>query len=231
VVDTIRRRYPSYGEISRPTGWTLRQIQDQVVADDQTVLLEYSLGAEKSYVWAVTNTKVTSYELPAQAQITEAAQRVYQLLKDKPGTDDPNGLTNAAQYLGRMVLSPVAAELNKHRIIVVADGALNYIPFQILPSPSADNSPLVTSYEVVNAPSASILGQLQQEAARRETPVNALAAFGDPVFASNYAQQKETDGGKQVVLAQTNGNELWQHAVRDIEPSGDSFNPTALEPL
>ena len=41
----------------------LRQIQEQVIADDQTVLLEYSLGAEKSYVWAVTRTRVTSYEL------------------------------------------------------------------------------------------------------------------------------------------------------------------------
>jgi len=229
VNETIQTKYASYGQITRPNGWDLRQIQEQVIADNQTVLLEYSLGAEKSYVWAVTNTQMTSYELPAQAQITEAAQRVYQLLKDKPATGDTNELTNAVQLLGSMVLSPVAAELNKHRIIVVADGALNYIPFQILPS--ADNDPLVISHEVVNAPSASILGQLQQEAARRQTPVNVLAAFGDPVFASNYAQQKETDNGKQVLLAQTNENKQWQHAVRDIEPSGDSFNPSALEPL
>jgi CHAT domain-containing protein/TolA-binding protein len=231
VNETIRVQYPAYEQMNRPTAWDLRQIQERVIADDQTVLLEYSLGAEKSYVWAVTHTKVTSYELPGQTQITEAAQRVYQLLKDKPGTDKTNGLTNAVQYLGGMVLSPVAAELNKRRIIVVADGALNYIPFQILPSPSADNEPLVTSYEVVNAPSASILGQLQQEAARRQTPAKVLAAFGDPVFASNYAQRKETDDGNQDGPAQTNEDEQWRHAVRDIQPSGDSFDPAALEPL
>jgi CHAT domain-containing protein len=231
LADTVRARYPAYQQLNQPTAWDLRQIQDQVIADDQTVLLEYSLGADKSYVWAVTKTKVTSYELPANAQITQAAQRVYQLLKEKPDTNDTNELTDAVQNLGQMVLSPVAAELNKHRIIVVADGALNYIPFQILPSPSSDDNPLVNNHEVVNAPSASILGQLQQEAAHRQTPVNVLAAFGDPVFASNYAQQKDADEGKQLLLAQTNENEQWQHAVRDIEPSGDSFNPSALEPL
>jgi CHAT domain-containing protein/uncharacterized protein HemY len=231
VNETIKTRYPSYNAIVRPGAWTLRQIQEQVIADDETVLLEYSLGAQKSYVWAVTRTRVTSYELPAQTQITEAAQRVYQLLKDKPGTDQTDGLTNAVQNLAGMVLSPVASELNKQRIIVVADGALNYIPFQILPSPSANNEPLVNSYEVVNAPSASILGQLRQEAARRQTPANVLAAFGDPIFASNYAQRKETDDGKQVVSAQTNDDDQWRHAVRDIEPGGDSFNPSVLEPL
>lgn len=225
LTDTIRARYPAYQQLTQPTVWDLRQIQEQVIVDDQTVLLEYSLGAERSYVWAVTRTGVTSYELPAQTQVTEAAQRVYQLLKDKPGTDDANGLTNALELLGHMVLSPVAAELNKQRIIVVADGALNYIPFQILPSPSAINEPLVSSYEIVNAPSASILGQLQQEAAHRQTPAHVLAAFGDPIFASNYAQRKETDDSKQTLLAQR------PHAVRDIEPSGDSFNPSTLEPL
>jgi CHAT domain-containing protein len=231
LAETIRARYPSYQQLNQPTAWDLKQIQEQVIVDDQTVLLEYSLGAEKSYVWAVTNTKVTSYELPAQAQITEAAQRVYQLVKNRPGTDDTNALMNAAQYLGSLVLSPVASELNKARIIVAADGALNYIPFQILSASPADREPLVAGHEVVNEPSASILGQLRQEAARRQTPAKVLAAFGDPVFASNYAQRKQTDAGRQVASAQTNEDEQWRHAERDIETGGDSFNPATLQPL
>ncbi|HMG72143.1 MAG TPA: CHAT domain-containing protein [Pyrinomonadaceae bacterium] len=229
VNETIRIQYPAYEQMNQPTAWTLRQIQKQVIVDDQTVLLEYSLGVEKSYVWAVTNTKVTSYELPAQAQITEAAQRVYQLLKDRPGPNSTDALMNAAQYLGGLVLSPVASELNKARIIVAADGALNYIPFQILSA--SPGEPLVAGHEVVNEPSASILGQLRQEAASRQTPAKVLAAFGDPVFASNYAQRKETDAGRQVASAQTNEDEQWRHAERDIETGGDSFNPAGLQPL
>jgi tetratricopeptide (TPR) repeat protein len=75
LADTVRARYPAYQQLNQPTAWDLRQIQDQVIADDHTVLLEYSLGADKSYVWAVTKTKVTSYELPANAQGEARYQR------------------------------------------------------------------------------------------------------------------------------------------------------------
>ena len=77
-------------------------------------------------------------------------------------------------------------------MIVVADGALNYIPFQLLPNPSANNEPLVAKYEVINAPSASILGQLRQEKEHRRPHTKVFAAFGDPVFDSNYEQYKNS---------------------------------------
>src|SRR5205085_3927918 len=195
VNETIRALYPSYGQITRPAAWDLRRIQEQVVADDQTVLLEYSLGADNSYVWAVTRDRFASYELPAQARINEAAEKVYKLLATHPDEKTEGELTEATQELSRMVLSPVAAELNKRRVIVVADGALNYIPFQVLPSPSHDGEPLIADYEVVNDPSASILGELRQETARRQPPPKLLAAFGNPAFASNYAQLRDASGG------------------------------------
>jgi len=185
VTETIAARYPSYAQINRPTGWDLRQIQERVVADDQTVLLEYSLGSEKSYVWAVTRSDIHSYELPAQALINEAVQKLYQLLKAAGDGKRDNELKLATQELSQLILAPVAPELKKRRVIVVPDGALNYIPFQIMPVSSVGDEPLVATTEIVNAPSASILGQLRQETALRQTPTKVLAAFGDPVFASN----------------------------------------------
>jgi CHAT domain-containing protein len=230
VNETIRARYPSYEQLARPVAWDLRRIQEQVVADDQTVLLEYSLGAEKSYVWAVTRDRMASYELPAQAAIDGAAQKVYELLASRPGAAETGDeLTRAAEELSRMVLSPVAAHLNKQRIIVVADGALNYIPFQLLPSPSDGREQLVAGYEVVNAPSASILGQLRQETARRQAPAKILAAFGDPVFASNYAQRK--DAGEELDSAQALDREHLRYDLRGIEIDGDSFDPALIRPL
>ena len=85
-----------------------------------------------------------------------------------------------------MILAPVASALNKQRIIVVADGSLNYVPFQLLSASSSGGEPLVSNYEVINVPSASILGQLRQEKQQRRPRSRILAAFGDPVFASNY---------------------------------------------
>jgi CHAT domain-containing protein len=231
ITDTIRARYPAYEQIASPVAWDLQRIQTQVVADDQTVLLEYSLGAERSYVWAVTRDNIASYELPAQAQIGAAAQKVYNLLATQPDAETENRLTQATQALSQMVLSPVAAELNKRRVIVVADGALNYIPFQVLPAPAANGESLIANYEVVNAPSASILGELQAETARRRPATKLLAAFGDPVFASNYAQRKDTNGGEQIAAMQTLASERWPHALRGIELAGDAFDPASIKPL
>ena len=230
VTEAILARYPAYEQLTIPVAWDLQRIQEKVIADDQTILLEYSLGAEKSYVWAVTSNSIRSYELPAQATVNDAAQRVYKVLKSPPGADTANEFASAAGELSRIILSPVAAELSKRRIIVVADGALNYIPFQALPMPSAGSEPLVAEYEVVNAPSASILGELRQEAVRRR-PTKMLAAFGDPELESGYARRKDTDGREQVASVLTLESARLRSALRDLELNGGSFDPSVLKPL
>ncbi|MFL6216848.1 MAG: CHAT domain-containing protein [Blastocatellia bacterium] len=233
VGEAIQARYPAYGPVTRPVAWSLQQIQEQVVADDETVLLEYSFGSDQSYAWAVTREGIKSYRLPAGALINETAQRVYKLLAVPPDPNQTNDLNNALQELSAMVLSPVAAELNKRRILIVADSALHYIPFQALPTPQPGGESLVADYEIINIPSASILGELRQEATRRQ-PTKMLAAFGDPVFASNYAQASGVSSGP-VVAMQSLEMARWQNALRDVAlnagPNGDTLDPAAIKPL
>jgi Uncharacterized protein conserved in bacteria len=228
VSETIRARYPAYDQIISPTALKLPEIQEQVIADDQTMLLEYSLGSDKSYVWAVTRDGIKSYNLPARTLISEAAQKVYKLLASPPRSDDANELTLALQELSRMVLAPVATELNKRRIIVVADGALHYIPFQALLT--TDGEPLVANYEIINAPSASILGELRKEATRRQ-PTKLLAAFGNPEFAANDTPRQDKKGGEQSAAMQAMEIAPLQRALRDVELNRDSFDPSVIEPL
>lgn len=230
ITGVIAKRYPAYDQITRPGSWSLRQIQSEVIADHQTVLLEYSLGVDKSYVWAVTRAGIRSYELPPQRVINEAARKVYELLATEPKAQTEQDLNRAVRELSGMVLSPVASELNKDRIIVVADGALNYIPFQLLPAPGAAGEQLVASYEVINAPSATVLGQLRQETSQRQRPANILAAFGDPVFPSNFSQQDDKEVGSQLSGAPTETGSSHK-AARDLQPAGDSFDPAKLEQL
>ncbi|MEN3334687.1 MAG: hypothetical protein V7641_4052 [Blastocatellia bacterium] len=230
VSETIRARYPAYEQITSPTAWDLRQIQEQVIADDETLLLEYSLGSDKSYVWAVTRESIKSYNLPARALVNQAAQKVYKLLAFPPGPDTEKELTPALQELSRMVLSPVAAELHQRRIIIVADGALHYIPFQALPTPSPDGEPLVVNYEIINAPSASILGELRKEATRRQ-PTKLLAAFGNPEFALNDTQRQATTSSEQSAAMQALEIAPLQNALRDVELNGDTFDPYVIKPL
>jgi CHAT domain-containing protein len=226
VIQEIRARNPSYEEVIQPTAWDLAKIQQQVVADNDTVLLEFSLGAQKSYLWAITRSEIKSYELPNEKQIDELANRVYDLLKGMPSEKTEAELSAAAQSLAQTVLFPAADQLNHHRIIIIPDGSLNYIPFQILPSPMS-NEPLVASKEIINAPSASILGDLQAEAAHRQPANNLLAAFGDPVFASDVEQSESADKNDEAVVATAR----LRSALRDTDLNGDTFDPTAVSRL
>ena len=126
----ISRRYPAYDQITQPRSWSLARIQEQVISDDDTVLLEYVIGVDKSYVWVVTSNSFTSHEL--SGEISKAAETVYKLLEEQSKAGNESELTQATQALAQMILAPVADQLNRRRIIVVADGNLNYIPFQIL---------------------------------------------------------------------------------------------------
>ena len=208
VLATINQRYPAFEQLTQPQSWNLRRIQEEVIGDDNTILLEFLLGPEKSYLWAVTRTSITSHELPSQSVITDAVKKVYELLKEPPKPENKNASDQATKELAEMILSPVADQLQKQRIIVAADDALNYIPFQILPvGPNAE--PLVAQHEVINVPSASILGELRKESARRGSRNKVLAAFGNPVFANQR---------QDVQIASSRG----------IEIKGDSGDLTSI---
>ena len=232
VVEKLQKENPHYDQIKETTNYSVKQIQDLIIEDDQTMLLEYFLGRNGSYLWAITRNDAKVYELKNADEITRAVKDVYELLSVVPNDDTDKRLNKATAELSQMVLGPVANQLNARRIIVVADGALNYIPFQLLPLSSSDQTPLVAKYEVVNAPSASVLGQLRQERQQRPRRTRILAAFGDPVFASNYQQYKNSGGsGELLAASKSERGESWQRASRDIEVKGDDIDPSTIQPL
>ena len=219
VLATINERYPAFEKLTRPRSWNLRRIQEEVIGDDNTLLLEFLLGPEKSYVWAVTQSGITSHELQSQTVITDAVKKVYDLLMKQPTPATKDDLDQATRELAQIILSPVADQLQKQRILVAADGVLNYIPFQILPV-GANAEPLVAQHEVINVPSASILGELRKEAeARRGTRGKVLAALGDPLFPKQN-QNMQVAQTRSIVITddidQANLGSLF-YAAREIE--------------
>ncbi len=226
VLATIHTRYPGYEQILRPVNWNLRRIQQNVVADNDTVLLEYSLGSTKSYAWTVTRDSIKTFELPSQTKISEAATKVYELLRFPPDTGTDDKLGQAARELSEMIWYPMAQELDKRTIIVVGDGTLNYIPFQILRAPSSPDEPLVTKHNIVNAPSASVLGDMREEAGHRQPAASLVAAFGDPVFYSSSAKHEDKNGSDQLAMKNPDVARL-----RDIELGKDRFDPAVIPRL
>ena len=197
----IRLASPRYSALTQPHPLGLKEIQTEVL-DDETLLLEYFLGDEKSLLWAVTPTSIKSFELAKRAEIDEAARRVFEVLTarnqnipnetpaqrkqrlDQADADYPK----VSSTLSQMLLGPVASELKNKRLLIVSDGVLQYVPFAALPEPKADVGifdPLIAGHEIISLPSASVLPVLRQEAADRQAPSKTIAVLADPVFSSN----------------------------------------------
>jgi CHAT domain-containing protein len=83
-----------------------------------------------------------------------------------------------------MLLGPLASDLKGKRLLIVGEGILQYVPFGALPDPSDQklNQRLIAGHEVINLPSASVLGILRRETKDRSRATKTIAVFADPVF-------------------------------------------------
>lgn len=196
----IRNASPHYAALIQPQPLKLKEIQQQLDAD--TLLLEYALGENRSYVWAITKDSLTSYELPKEEIIRKSALVVHALLTARSTNKSGESalqrrdriaqaeaqLPAAAQSLSQTLLAPLAAQLGDKRLVIVADGALQYIPFAMLADPvaghrsSVANQPLIVNHELVSMPSASALAIQRGELAGRQLAPKMLAVIADPVF-------------------------------------------------
>jgi CHAT domain-containing protein len=174
---------------------TLKEVQAEIEPGD-TILLEYALGDEKSYVWAVEHGQIAAYELPQAHRIRKLVESFRQTLvppqlrAGESASDyqarvrrQEQSYKAYARQLSRLLLGPIPLARAK-RVLIVPDGSLQYVPFAALPVPvsGASEQLLVSRYEVDVLPSASVLGTLRQTASKRVPPTATAAIFADPVF-------------------------------------------------
>jgi CHAT domain-containing protein len=182
----IRAASPRYAALTQPEPLSLNKLQQQAL-DADTLLLEYALGDQRSYLWAVTQTAIAGYELPGRAEIEGAARRFYELVKSNAKREE---VEEAAGALSRMALAPAGEHFGKRRLAIVADGALQYVPFAALPRPATQGkdsrrvpyTPLIVEHEIVMLPSASALAVLRRETRDRAPASKRVAVLADPVF-------------------------------------------------
>ncbi|HBB87191.1 MAG TPA: hypothetical protein DC047_06215 [Blastocatellia bacterium] len=236
----IRTGNLKYANLTEPQPLTLSEIQNAV--DENTVLVEYALGDKRSYVWVVSPNSIDGVELPARDQIEAIARRVTAALTARNREEKNESFpqrhlridqaekeyaeTSAA--LSKMILGPLGSLLGKKRLVVVADGALQLVPFAALPAPAdsaiaenqsvkrnsssvvaANATPLISEHEIISLPSASVLALQRRELSNRKPAPLAVAVLADPVFDLQ---------DERVARARGNGN---QH-LKDVAASGQA---------
>ncbi len=206
VESQIRASSPHYAALIQPQPLSATEIQQQLL-DENSVLLEFALGEKQSWLWAVTRDALSSFKLPSHMEIETASRKVYELLTVRQAKNDPTQsqyqtvvaeadakFRTEAALLSRMLLGQIAAKLQQEwkgkRLMIVATGALEYLPFAALPIPATDSKsadgyqPLIAEHEIVNLPSASVLAVIRREIAGRQAAVKTVAVLADPVFES-----------------------------------------------
>lgn len=216
IENQIRTASPRYSSLTAGKPLTLAEVQ-QSVLDDQTVLLEYVLGNDSSYLWAVSKSEVMLFKLPPRPAVEKLATDLRaQLIPSKlqrrivgidvmadaqrglgvsttPFAEDAAAFVPASSALYKVAIEPAAAMIGTKRLLVSADGALNYVPFEALVKSAevTDYSSLpylIKTNEIVYAPSASVVGAIrQQQSARGAGPILVVA---DPVFNSADTRAK-----------------------------------------
>jgi CHAT domain-containing protein/Tfp pilus assembly protein PilF len=229
--------------------------------DERTVLLEYALGApeaDRSFLWLVTQNSVNVYSLPKRSKIEAAAQRVYELLTVRNFNHSPQRREQiarsdarfkvAARELSQMLLGSVAGRLAGKRLLIVPQGALQFVPFAALPEPESPEAgarnipgakasstqrrrpqsanqnwqsyiPLAVDHEVAIVPSASALAVIRRQTATRSPAERSLVVFADPVFSA------DDDRVRQLARQRSTPEQGRETPIPPIQPVSSAMFP------
>ncbi|HXI23720.1 MAG TPA: CHAT domain-containing tetratricopeptide repeat protein [Pyrinomonadaceae bacterium] len=252
IENQIRTASPKYAALTAIQPLSLADVQQKVL-DDNTVLLEYALGNDSSYAFAVNRAGVSLFKLPRRSDVDKLAtdfraslippklQR--RIVGIDVTADQQRGLgivqgpsedlapfVAAANALYKAVVEPAASVIADKRILVVADGLLNYIPFEALVKNTegadyASLNYLVKTNEIVYSPSASVIAAIRGgNSTVREGAKGAMLVVADPVFSADDPRAKGATGG--TASAETRGLGLaLESAVNDV--AGPNASVTA----
>ncbi len=249
IENQIRTASPRYAALTGAQPQSLADVQQKVL-DDGTVLLEYSLGNDSSYLFAVGRASVSLFKLPPRSNLDKLATDFRaQLIPPKlqrrivgidVTADQQRGLglvegpaenlgafMNASSALYLAAVQPAAGLLGDKRLLVVADGALNYVPFEALIKTTdgadyASLSYLIKTNEIVYAPSASVVAAIRQQRGSsptvREGSAKNLLVVADPVFNTDDPRFKAGGGVQATGEARGLGLGL-ESAINDVTDS------------
>ena len=240
VRDKIKSASPRYAALTSPQPLNLEQVQQQLL-NDETDLLAYTLGDDRSYAWLVTRTTLSTFALPSRKEIEDSARRLYKIFVEHqvvPGESSSDTIARQSKLknelpletalLSKLLLAPLAGKLGNKRLLIIPDGALQYIPFRALHDPDSDGQVaqfLLNKHEIVLEPSASSLAVLLKEARERKAAANSVAVIADPVFEVGDPRVKRAL--KQSTPESAESMQVKQ-ALRDIGISADGVQVPRL---
>jgi len=166
----IRKNNPRYGALKNPKLADVKSIQQIVLKPDE-VLVEYLQKDNELYVFIIGKDGFATQTIKVSQAII--AQQVAALLKPLRSGDPQNVNQSLSYSLYQGVFQPLEEKITRvngnraaQSLIIVPDGVLFYLPFEVLPrtatgtnngTPDDASNLMLSKYSLRYAPSASML--------------------------------------------------------------------------
>lgn len=231
----IREQSPRALSLARYEPLTLQQIQNELRSDD--ILLEFSLGDERSHLWMVTPNSFQAFELPGRRTIEASSVEVYKAVTTRQQLGAQTGsaveeadklFSQKAPELSKMLFSQVATQLGNKRLLLVTEGKLQLVPFDALPAldaPVESGAPpkwLIADHEIIQLPSIATLRAIRAAEKKNPDAADKIAAvIADPVFARTDARVQNSSLAPAVASAADETRpESTQRALESLRSGG-----------
>jgi CHAT domain-containing protein len=167
LVVRIRRDNPAYASLAHPRALTAAEIAAALEPDE--ALIELMTTEKQGFAWIVRRNSIHGHRIPG----TPTLDRQVRLLTALLTARNDRATEQLGAQLYATLLGPGESSLrDARRLIIVADGVLQRLPFALLRS---NDRWLVETHTIAMAPSATILQFLRQSRARASKPLLALA--------------------------------------------------------
>lgn len=235
----IREQNPRALSLSRFEPLSLQDIQKELRQDD--VLLEISLGDERSHLWMVTPNSLQYFPLPDRKTIEDLSVEVYKLITTRQLNGQADVATKIeeseklfipkASQLSQMLFGQIGTQLGNKRLLLITEGALQLVPFDALPAPDApvesNASPkwLMLEHEIVQLPSIATLRAIRAAEKKSRAAADKVAAvIADPVFTRSDTRVQNSSLAQAVGNAATDEDrpESATRALENLRSSGSA---------
>jgi CHAT domain-containing protein/tetratricopeptide (TPR) repeat protein len=202
LIARLEKTNPEYYRLTHPGLLTARQVRDQILGDHQ-VLVEYFIGDSSSYAWVLSKNGMEWHAIALnRVRLESSLAGISPLFRREKGDGRErmdhrwaNLNTEALHRMYRELLRLPAggAKSVGDELIIVPDDLLNYFPFEILVTDTANGRVryLIEEKAIHYASSASLLAHESEKGAGSGKE---LLAFGNPYFGNSWLKRLMNPG-------------------------------------
>jgi len=188
LIAEMRRRTPRYASLRYPEPVSAEEARRTL--DASTAIVSYSISAERVVVFVVTASGLSARRLAvAPSQLGEHVEDFVALI----ARDDGDRWRRLGGRLYADLVEPWIGALPEgtKNLIVIPDGVLASLPFEVLSPPTPGARRLVDSFDISYAPSVTALAQLRADRPRGAGVADILIV-ADPRLGGG--EQRSADG-------------------------------------